>query len=131
MGFRSQFEDLVRLQTDFSDRADFYFVYVREAYPAESRWPAPVPDGGVVHDPATIHDRCDLATRFAENVGNQVETLIDNMRNTGVVAYDAYPFRVYAIDTDGQIAATSIKGAAGFNKTIETIRDWLGDQPTP
>ena len=40
MGFRSQFESLVRFHERWGSEADVYMVYGKEAFPAEARWPA-------------------------------------------------------------------------------------------
>ena len=125
MGLRSQFEGLVELKSRWKHKADFYLVYGREAFPMESKWPSPVPDGNPVANATTVEQRCDVAQRFLDNVSQQIPVLIDDMDNTAMRSYDAYPFRLYAIDTDGKISVPSTKGAAGFSKTVDEIESWL------
>ena len=125
MGLRSQFESLVELQNRFAEKADFYLVYGREAFPQESRWPAPVPDGQPVADATTVQQRCAVAERFQKNVSDEIKILIDDLGDQAMSLYDAYPFRAYVIDRKGKIAVTSIKGAAGFEKTMANIERWL------
>ena len=42
-----------------------------------------------------------------------------------MAAYDAYPFRLYAIAPDGTVAVSSDRGAAGFASTLARIEGWL------
>ena len=125
MGLRAQFERLVQLKSRWGQTADFYLVYGREAFPQESEWPAPVPDGKQVSNPTTVEQRCQVARRFQESVSEVVPILIDDLNDTAMNRYDAYPFRVYAIDTDGKISVPSAKGAAGFATTLSEIEAWL------
>lgn len=125
MGFRSQFESLVAASARWADRADVWMVYGREAFPAESRWPAPVPDGRPAPAPRTLEQRLDLVRRFADGVGGELPFLVDDLADSAMAAYDAYPFRLYAIAPDGTIAVPSSKGAAGFAETLDRVDAWL------
>lgn len=125
MGLRSQFESLLELKSRWENKADFYLVYGREAFPQQSQWPAPVPDGKPVANPNTVEQRCEVAERFQEHVSNDISILINNLDDEAMSVYDAYPFRVYAIDRQGKIAVPSTKGAAGFTNTINKIDSWL------
>ncbi len=125
MGFRSQFESLVAASVRWGDRADVWMVYGREAFPAESRWPAPVPDGRPAAAPRTLDQRLDLVRRFAAGVGAELPFLVDDLGDGAMTAYDAYPFRLFAIAADGTIALPSTKGAAGFAETLERVDAWL------
>ena len=127
MGLRAQFERLVELKSRWRNRADFYLVYGREAFPVESKWPAPVPDGKPVPNPTTVQQRCQVADRFLANVSNELTILVDNLDDTAMQRYDAFPFRVYGIDCSGKISVPSVKGAAGFEKTLSSIDAWLGE----
>lgn len=125
MGFRSQFESLVRFRERWSSVADIYMVYGREAFPEESRWPAPIPDGKPVFDPQSLEARLELVSRFAAGIGGEIPFLVDDLSDSMMAAYDAYPFRVFAIAPNGTIAVQSDKGAAGFAATVERIEAWL------
>ena len=103
-------------------------VYGKEAFPAEARWPAPVPDGLPVLDPKTLESRLALVSRFAGQIGGQVPFLVDGLSNDMMKAYDAYPFRIFAIAPDGTIAVSSDKGAAGFASTLSRIEKWLASR---
>lgn len=127
MGFRSQFEGLTQLVERWSRDADFYMVYSREAFPSESAWPAPVPDGRPVASPETLAARFQLVARFKRSFGSALPFLVDGVDDRMAAAYDAYPFRLYAIHPDGRIAVDSDKGAAGFRSTLERIERWLDD----
>ena len=125
MGFRSQFESLVRLGERWQGEAAVFMVYGKEAFPQESRWPAPVPDGKPVFAPRTAAARLELVERFAQEIGGQLPILVDDLADTAMAAYDAYPFRVFAVTPGGRVAVTSDKGAAGFSTTLERIDRWL------
>ena len=125
MGLRAQFELLANLKKRFADEADFYFVYGREAFPAQSQWPAPVPDDQPVRNPDTLQERAALAQRFAASISSEIPILLDDLDDHAMQRYDAYPFRVYGISADNVIAVPSTKGAAGFGTTIRRITDWL------
>ncbi|MEM7052199.1 MAG: hypothetical protein AAF604_21210 [Acidobacteriota bacterium] len=125
MGLRSQFGSLVELERRWRGQADFYLVYGREAFPSESRWPAPVPDGEVVSAPTSLAERSVLAERFRAQVSDHLPLLLDGLDDAAMAAYDAYPFRVYGITPTGRIAVPSAKGAAGFSATLERIDRWL------
>ena len=129
MGFRSQFESLVQFHQRFQNRADIYMVYGKEAFPEESAWPAPALDGQTIRAPRTEDQRLALVERFARDIGDEIDFLVDDLANTMMGAYDAYPFRVFAIAPDGTIAVPSAKGAAGFGPTLERIARWL-EAPT-
>ncbi|MEM1176931.1 MAG: deiodinase-like protein [Acidobacteriota bacterium] len=126
MGFRSQFEGLTQLAERWRFAADFYMVYSREAFPAESPWPAPVPDAQPVESPETLEERFQLVERFKESFGSPLPFLVDGLDDRMVADYDAYPFRLYALTPEGQVAVTSDKGAAGFKATLGRVDAWLG-----
>ena len=128
MGFRSQFESLLRFHSLYADEADIYMVYGREAFPQEARWPAPVPDGRPVSAPTVFEERLALVTRFANTLGNEVPFLVDDLSDAAMGAYDAYPFRIYGIDPDGTIAVPSGKGAHGFEPTLQRLEAWLQER---
>ena len=128
MGFRSQFESLVRFHERWRGTAAVFMVYGKEAFPAEARWPAPVPDGRPVFDPQTQEARLELVDRFAAEIGGQLPFLVDDLENGMMRDYDAYPFRVYAIAPDGRIAVASDKGASGFAPTLARIEGWLAER---
>ena len=128
MGLRAQFEGLVELKKRFDKKADFFLVYGREAFPQQSQWPAPVPDGEPVNAAKTVDERCEVAERFLENVSSEIPILIDDLNDTAMKKYDAYPFRIFALDKNGNISVSSTKGAAGFSKTVADIGSWLEQQ---
>ena len=125
MGFRSQFESLIEFAERRKGEADVYMVYGREAFPQESRWPSPVPDAKPVYDPRTLDSRLEVVSRFAAEIGAELPFLVDDLLDSMMTAYDAYPFRIYAVAPDGSIAVSSDKGAAGFAPTLERIERWL------
>ena len=130
MGLRSQLGSVAAFAQRWSGVADVLLVYIREAFPAESAWPAPVPDGAPVNAARTLEERVALARRFAENLPGNVgraslPLFVDGLDDDGSRAFDAYPFRAYLLDEEGRVAVASSKGASGFLPTLERAASWL------
>ena len=80
MGFRSQFESLAQFARAWASHADVLMVYGKEAFPAESKWPAPVlPQEQLVHSPRTLDERRRLAERFVTEFDPPFDVLVDDM----------------------------------------------------
>ncbi|MEM6706896.1 MAG: deiodinase-like protein [Acidobacteriota bacterium] len=131
MGLRSQLGSVATFAERWRGVADVLVVYIKEAFPAESQWPAPVPDGAPVNAARTLDERVALARRFADNLpgnvgGSALPLFVDGLGDDGSRAFDAYPFRAYLLDEEGRVAVTSSKGASGFLPTLERAAAWLG-----
>lgn len=95
----------------FKDRVQFYLVYIKEAHPADGRWPDPWVK---VNDPETWSERRKVATRCASALDLSLPILIDDMKNTASRAYAAWPDRLYVIGCTGRVVYKSGRGPWGF-----------------
>ncbi len=93
------------------DRADFLFVYVREAHPSDSNWADPKVD---LKEPKTSDERRAAAKTCLSELKLDMPTVIDDMDDTASMSYSAWPERIYVIDRDGKIAFRTALGPMGF-----------------
>ena len=112
------------MRDTFEDRANFVYVYIKEAHP-EDEWQAPinVRQGVVFRQPRTFEERLKLAQTFVDKMQVTTPTLVDSMDNKANVCYAALPERIYVIQTDGRVVFKSGVGPQGF-KTDE-LREFL------
>ncbi len=99
------------LSVKYKDVAHFVIVYVKEAH-AEDEWQtATNEETGVVYaQPTNIDERRELARAFVDQMDVDTETLLDDIDNTAMACYAAWPERLYVIDTNGRIV---YKGGIG------------------
>ncbi len=116
---------LNKLAKTYGDAAQFYVVYIREAHAADSVWPMSVPDEGPINEPKTFEERCSVATKCATKLAIEFPALIDDLTDSTEKAYDAWPDRLFIVDTDGKIAVRAKPGPWGFKPAVEEARDWL------
>jgi hypothetical protein len=65
----------------------------------------------------------ELVQTFVDKMGVETETFVDDIHNTAMACYAAWPERIYVIDTAGRIA---YKGGLGpFYFEPEDVRDVL------
>jgi hypothetical protein len=75
------------------------------------------------HETRTFEARTDLARTFVDRMGVETETLVDDIRNTAMACYAAWPERIYVIDRDGRIV---YKGGVGpFYFAPDELREFL------
>ena len=125
MGFRARVGDLNDAFARRGDDVDFLFVYGREAYPESHPTPAPIPNGPPVRVATTNEERCSTADRCVESLGIDLPTAVDPVSNEVVLAYDAYPFRLFVLAPDGRVVVRGAKGASGFGPALEAAEAWL------
>ena len=92
------------MEKKYSDVANFVIVYIKEAHP-ENEWQMEAnEESGVVYtQPKTTEERGELARAFVDKMNVETETLLDDIDNTAMVCYAAWPERLYVIGTDGRI----------------------------
>jgi hypothetical protein len=95
---------------DYRDKAEFVFVYIREAHPADSNWG----DGTGILDPRDLTQRTQVATKCSSELGLGLPLVVDDMTDTVNMLYRAWPERIYVIDRAGRIAHKSGIGPWGF-----------------
>lgn len=115
---------LSEISREFQDRAEFVIVYIREAHP-EDEWQLPVNETDEIcfPQPKTLGDRIQLAQTFIKMMDVDIPVLVDDIANTAMLCYAAWPERLYVIDTDGRIAYKGGMGPFDFNP--EEVREFL------
>ncbi len=105
----------VRLQQvyeTYRDRADFHWVYIREAHAIDGPRPSRTVQ---IKQPTTDEEREAVATNCAEAIDLRIPLLIDDIEDTVMKAYDAWPDRLFIINSDGRISYRGGRGPGGFN----------------
>ena len=94
-------EDLAK---QYSDVADFAYIYIKEAH-ADDEWQVEKNRVGdvVFNQPQSFEERLILAEAFQEAMGTETTILVDDISNTANAAYVAWPERIYVIGPDGKI----------------------------
>ena len=92
------------LQKKYSDTVNFVIVYIKEAHPDDEWQMESNEESGVVYtQPRTTEERVELARAFVDQMDVETETLLDDIDNTAMACYAAWPERFYVIGTDGRI----------------------------
>jgi hypothetical protein len=116
--------EIEKLREEFSEVARFAIVYIKEAHP-EDEWQSEnnVKQDVVYPQPQTFEARMELAKDFVDRMGVETETLVDDIRNTAMACYAAWPERIYVIDKSGHI---TYKGGVGpFYFKPEALKEVL------
>lgn len=115
---------LLRLMAETRRRADWAFIYLREAHPVDAQHFGPAGQAGV--DLATHHSlqqRADAARWLVETEGLDPDTIyLDDMDDAAGAAFNAFPDRL-AVVQSGVLRYSGGPGPFGFN--IDEVRDWL------
>ncbi len=106
------------LYTAYKGKAIFLIVYIREAHPARRQQTAETAGwkaiGEVVfYQPETFEERRKLAETACTFWDMPIPTLVDTMEPSVGATYDAWPNRIYVIDTDGRIVYRGPRGPMG------------------
>lgn len=112
----------------FGERAEFLFVYILEAHPADG-WQvqANVREDIVCKQPKTSEERRKIATRCRDRLKIAMPVLVDDMDNSTDKAYAAWPDRIYVVGKDGRIAYVGGPGPRGFrpDEVGRFLQDYL------
>ena len=97
-------------------RADFYFIYVREAHAANG-WQVQsnLDEGVVIGDAIEADDRNRAARLCARNLQITIPVLADTMDNAAEREYQAWPERLYILSADGSVLYQGGRGPYGFD----------------
>jgi hypothetical protein len=119
--------DIEEIREKYRDHAAFAIVYIKEAHP-EDEWQSESNiEGGVVYDqPKSFEARVGLVKAFIEKMGVKTPTLVDDIQNTAMACYAAWPERIYVIDTNGTLAYKGGMGPFGFEP--EEVEELLEDR---
>lgn len=91
-------------------------VYIREAHPVDE-WQVPnnITDGVEIAQTRNMEDRRAVASACAVGMRLDIPILLDGMDNAADIAYNAWPERLYVLDSNGVIAYRGGKGPYGFS----------------
>ena len=95
----------------YGDRAEFLFVYIREAHPADSNWADHELD---IDDPLTQIERNTVAQTCCTKLSLTLPTVVDDMQDTVNQLYRGWPERIYVIGRKGNITYKAGLGPFGF-----------------
>ena len=115
---------LRRVYDRHKDRADFYWIYIREAHPTDSARPARHAE---IRQPQSIEEREQVAQRCTGAIDLGMPVLVDDMKDTAAGAYQAWPDRLFIVDGQGMIAYSGGRGPFGFkvDEMEESLRRLL------
>lgn len=109
---------------DYGDRAEFLFVYIREAH-ADDEWQlgSNRRDSVVFAQPTTFGKRQEVAASCSTALKLTMPCVVDAMDNSVDEAYAAWPERLFIVDVDGRIAYAGGQGPWGFEP--KHVGKWL------
>src|SRR5262245_59056229 len=119
----------------YSDRVDFYAVYIREAHPADG-WSMESNDrvGITIEQPKSVADRNRVAAQSCSSLDMAIPLLVDGIDDAVGQAYSGFPDRLYLIDRDGKVAYKGGRGPYGYKpRELEQslIMLLMNDGPIP
>lgn len=107
----TEFEEVV---TEFRDRADFFYVYIREAHAAEE-WSFGKMNGiWNVGQPESLDERKDVARKWWRETALKSPLLVDTMDDTAMAFFGAWPERLYVLK-NGEVAYRGGNGPFKYN----------------
>jgi len=115
------------LLDDLKDKADFLFVYIKEAH-AVDEWPissSRFNDDEVVcvKQPTTMKERIDVAKYFVEKFKLKLTSVCDTMENDFEKNFAPWPLRFYIIENGKLIFKAQPNNASYDVSTIRTFLD--------
>ena len=84
----------------YGKKADFYWVYIREAHPIGSSRPSPLQ----IARPKPTENASKLRLTCSAGLNLKIPLLVDDINDTVASAFSAFPDRLYIIGKDGKIA---------------------------
>ncbi len=113
----------------YGKQVEFLLVYIREAHPIDG-WYLGKHD---IRDPRDLGERGKVASRCEASLALGIRTCVDEMDDTVMKAYAAWPDRLYLVDTGGRIAYAGPSGPFGFRpgKLRKAIESVLAGQGRP
>lgn len=112
----------------FKDRADFVWVYIREAHPSDGFRPARHVS---IEQPGTFGRREEVAASCASHFKLTIPVLVDDMEDSVAKAYNAFPDRLFILSANGTIAYRGDRGPRGFkvDEMHAALAKLLADTP--
>ena len=104
------------MQAKYSDVAQFFIIYIKEAHPEDEWQMDSNEDQGVCYrQPTNLSQRVAIAKDFVERFEYGIPMVIDPMDNGAEEAYAGWPERLYVIDETGHVAYKGRVGPGGFD----------------
>lgn len=126
--FKGQLEAIDAVYAEFSDRAEFLFIYIREAHPdsvlsvVNSEQQERLLKIGQAR---SLAERIDTATVCQRTMKLKIPIAIDSMENKTSRDYAGWPNRCVVVGTDGQVLYKAKVGPGSTN--AQQLRKWLND----
>ena len=113
------------LYEKYSDKADFWWIYIQEAHATDSRRPSKKVK---IATHKTIEDRKTAAKGCSAVSPLKVPVLLDDMNDTASKAYSALPERFFILGTEGKIVYSGKRGPHGIdlNALEATLKKQIG-----
>ena len=124
--FKGQLEAVDAVYADFSDRAEFLFIYIREAHPDSvlSVVNANQKEGLLKIPQATsLTERIETAAVCQRSMELKMPIAIDSMDNKTSRDYAGWPNRCVVVGTDGRVLYKADVGPSSTN--AQRLRSWL------
>ncbi len=103
--------EIEKIREDFRDQVELVLVYIKEAHAGDEWQMDSNVESEVVFDqPRTFEARMDLARTFLDRMEVETDAFVDDIRNTAMACYAAWPERIYVVDREGRIV---YKGGMG------------------
>lgn len=105
----------VRLQEmyeKYSDKADFYWIYIQEAHATDGRRPSRTVKVAL-HK--TLDDRKTAASGCSAVSPLKAPVLVDDIKDTVTKAYSALPERFFILGTEGKVLYAGGRGPHGVD----------------
>jgi hypothetical protein len=124
--FRRALDGIDDVYHDFSDRAEFLFVYIREAHPdsvlsligdMQTSTHTKIPQA------STLKERTKAAVACGLTLKLKMPIAVDSIDNKVGRTYAGWPNRMVVVDTDGNILFASTPSPRGTDAAV--LRDWL------
>ncbi len=122
----------MELDRHFSDRVEFFVIYIREAHPTDE-WQVESNETEKIlfAQPTTLAARSEIAQVCSLKLELPIPTLVDDMENSTDRKYYALPDRLYLIGRDGRVAYRGGPGPFGFVAAeLETAIEQYLDAPS-
>lgn len=130
--FRSQAGNVEQVYRRYRDRAEFLFIYVREAHPIDG-WRASGNDRVdiTIAQPKNYEDRVRVAQTCQQHLDLDLPFLVDTIDDAVGAKYSGMPSRLYLIDRAGKVAYKSGRGPFGFKpaELEQSLLLLLAEQP--
>ncbi len=111
----------------YSEKASFLTIYIKEAHPLDEWQMNSNENEGVCYiQPQNLEQKIAIANDFVKRFQYPIPMLVDGMKNQADQVYAGWPERIYIVDEKETILYKGKPGPFGFYP--EHIEDWLKKQ---